>query len=116
MGSSMIMAGVGMAAIGFAGRYAVRAMPQMAQKMEEVAKGMPKLDSESWANSKYHKGGFDPKMNKREASLILGVSPTVNVKKIRDAHKKIMILNHPDRGGIPYLAAKINEAKDFLDK
>ena len=30
---------------------------------------VPKIDSESWANSKYYKGGFDPKMSKREASL-----------------------------------------------
>ena len=44
--------------------------------MEEAMKTMPtmpKLDSESWANSKYYKGGFDPKMNKREAALILGI-------------------------------------------
>ncbi len=41
--------------------------------MEEAVKTMPKLaDSQSWANSKYYKGGFDPKMNKREAALILG--------------------------------------------
>ena len=44
------------------------------------------------------------------------MSPTANAKKVRDAHKKIMIVNHPDRGGSPYLAAKINEAKDFMDK
>ena len=44
---------------------------------------MPKLDAAAWENSKYHKGGFDPKMTKREAALILGVSPNANVKKVR---------------------------------
>ena len=43
---------------------------------------MPKLDAAAWENSKYHKGGFDPKMTKREAALILGVSPNANVKKV----------------------------------
>ena len=62
---------------------------------------VPSLDSENWANSKYYKGGFDPKMTKREAALILGTSPTANVKKVRDAHKKLMILNHPNRGAVP---------------
>lgn len=87
----------------------------MSQKMAEAMKNLPKLDAESLANSKYYKGGFDPKMNKREASLILGVSPSASKTKIKDAHKRIMLLNHPDKGGSPYLAAKINEAKDLMD-
>lgn len=115
MASSVILAGLGVAAVGFAGKHLMRRMPAMSVKINEAIKNLPKFDAESLANSKYYKGGFDPKMNKREASLILGISPTAPKNKVKDAHKKIMLLNHPDRGGSPYLAAKINEAKDLLD-
>ncbi|KRG06590.1 mitochondrial import inner membrane translocase subunit TIM14 isoform X2 [Drosophila mojavensis] len=115
MTSSIILAGLGVAAVGFAGKHLLRRMPQMTSKFNEALKNLPKFDAESMANAKYYKGGFDPKMNKREASLILGVSPSASKLKVKDAHKRIMLLNHPDRGGSPYLAAKINEAKDFLD-
>lgn len=71
-----------MAAVGFAGRYVLRQMPNASVKFAEAVKNLPKFDAESLATSKYYKGGFEPKMTKREASLILGVSPTANKAKV----------------------------------
>lgn len=71
-----------MAAIGFAGRYVLKQIPNASTRFTEVIKNLPKFDTESLANSKYYKGGFEPKMTKREASLILGVSPTANKAKV----------------------------------
>lgn len=69
------------------------------------------------AGGKFLTGGFEPKMNAREALQILNLrETTLNKSKLKESHRKIMLLNHPDRGGSPYLATKINEAKDFLEK
>lgn len=76
------MTGLGLAAVGYAGRFVLRQAPNMSQKMAEAMKNMPKLDAESFANSRYYRGGFDSKMTKREAALILGVSPTASKTKV----------------------------------
>lgn len=62
---------------------------------DTISKTIP---STAFSNSKYYRGGFEPKMTRREAGLILGISPSANKNKIRDSHKRIMLLNHPDRG------------------
>ncbi|KAL2164597.1 hypothetical protein VTH06DRAFT_3814 [Thermothelomyces fergusii] len=65
----------------------------------------------------FYKGGFEPRMNKREAALILSLNEgSITKEKVRKAHRTLMLLNHPDRGGSPYLASKVNEAKEFLEK
>mmetsp|Transcript_16220 Transcript_16220/g.35054 ORF Transcript_16220/g.35054 Transcript_16220/m.35054 type:complete len:247 (+) Transcript_16220:59-799(+) len=66
--------------------------------------------------SKYYEGGFEEKMTRKEAALILGVRESTAIKRIKEAHRKLLILNHPDTGGSTFMAGKINEAKELLLK
>jgi DnaJ homolog subfamily C member 19 len=60
------------------------------------------------------RGGFLSEMTKREAAQILNVRESANERVVKDAHRRIMMANHPDSGGSSYVATKINEAKDML--
>ena len=53
-------------------------------------------------------------MDRREALNILGLADDASREAIIAAHRSLMQKLHPDRGGNDYLAAKINQAKDFL--
>ena len=44
----------------------------------------------------FYKGGFASTMTRREAQLILNVREGAVPDKIRDSHRKLMLINHPD--------------------
>ncbi|OEU22464.1 hypothetical protein FRACYDRAFT_267288 [Fragilariopsis cylindrus CCMP1102] len=66
--------------------------------------------------TKYYDGGFEDTMTRREAALILGVRESSSPARVKDAHRNLLILNHPDTGGSTFLAGKLNEAKELLLK
>ncbi|CCH62307.1 hypothetical protein TBLA_0H00140 [Henningerozyma blattae CBS 6284] len=63
-------------------------------------------------------GGFGYQMTEKEALLILNIKPNevnvLNQDLLKKKHRLAIVSNHPDRGGSPYLALKINEAKEIL--
>jgi len=48
--------------------------------------------------------------------IVIGVRKSASTEGIKDAHHRIMQINHPDKGGSAYMTAKINEAKLILLK
>uniref|UniRef100_A0A8C1S182 Mitochondrial import inner membrane translocase subunit TIM14 n=1 Tax=Cyprinus carpio TaxID=7962 RepID=A0A8C1S182_CYPCA len=75
----MVALGLTLAAAGFAGRYAMQAMKHMEPQVKLALEA-----SKSAFGSGYYRGGFEPKMTRREASLILG---------IRYLHKSLYLCN-----------------------
>ncbi|PKX98187.1 putative mitochondrial DnaJ chaperone (Tim14) [Aspergillus novofumigatus IBT 16806] len=102
--ASTFAVGLGVATAAFLGRAGYVALRRYQGGMNAMGKA-------------FYKGGFEPRMTRREAALILELPErSLNKDKVRKKHRQLMLLNHPDRGGSPYLATKINEAKEFLDK
>ncbi|ODQ80776.1 hypothetical protein BABINDRAFT_7466 [Babjeviella inositovora NRRL Y-12698] len=82
-----------------------------------LAAGMFKSKQPGIGGKPFFKGGFGTKMDAKEALQILNLKEsTLTKSRLKETHRRIMLLNHPDKGGSPFLATKINEAKDFLEK
>lgn len=78
-----------------------------------------RLNESLKARLEEYRGGFHGKMTESEALLILNISPeeieSLDDKMLKRKYRMIMLQNHPDKGGSPYLAMKLNEAREVLE-
>jgi hypothetical protein len=54
------------------------------------------------------------RMSTEEALDVLGLAPVPSAQQVRAAYRRLEQQLDPERGGTPYLMAKINEARDVL--
>lgn len=63
-------------------------------------------------------GGFFQRMSESEALLILNISPGeiahIDERLVKQRHRAAILRNHPDKGGSPFITAKINEAREVI--
>ena len=112
--ASAFVIGLGVAGVAVGVRVILHVGQQNAHILRNMK--MPTLPFSAMGGSGYLRGGFEAQMTRREAAQVLGLRDISSRDKIKEAHRRIMLLNHPDRGGSPFLASKINEAKDMMEK
>jgi hypothetical protein len=91
---------------------AIPFLPVLYQTLYEKLRGSKSKDTETSQPTA-------PLTSTEEAMEILGLSGDldkgeITAEMIQDAHRKLIQKLHPDRGGNDYLAAKINQARDYL--
>lgn len=127
---SPLIVGGGVAAVAYSGKIVLEAYDRRAARKaaeaaaaEEAAANGEKVEEKSggfvnWLSfmlgKNFYEGGFEDEMTRREAALILGIRESAPREKVREAHRRLALLNHPDTGGSTFVASKINEAKDKL--
>jgi len=80
--------------------------------------GLQTVD-DAHANGSSRANGHDKEvaagaMSEREALEILGLEHGAQDEDIHEAHRRLVQMVHPDRGGSHYLTVKINQAKKVL--
>lgn len=123
--NQLIIASIGAAAGAYALKVSIDAYQnhRKNKEAEAVAGGGDASSGDSAAGGfasafgrRFYEGGFERDMDKDEAAKILGVRKSAPLKRIKMAHRKLLMINHPDAGGSKLIAGKINEAKEVLSQ
>ena len=113
--STLIVGGIALATTAYAAKIGVEQYEAYkARPVKETSTTSKSGFFSGFSSKNFYDGPFEATMTRREAALILGVRESASIERIRNAHRKLLILNHPDTGGSTFLATKLNEAKDML--
>jgi hypothetical protein len=94
-----------------------RAADILAAYLDRMEHSPPRDGVGTSTGSRTHRAGhpsWDGPMSQDQALDVLGLDAGADDVTIRKAHRRLVQLVHPDRGGSNYLTAKVNQAKDVL--
>ena len=92
-------------------KFLRKVLPNVIRSLQELSDNIEgiKKQRNKWNNN-------SQLMSVDEARQILGLKHNASKDEITAAFKKLMLVNHPDKGGSQYIAAKIIQAKQILMK
>ncbi len=93
--------------------WSMRGLLSMFPQLRQIL-GLGAAASAGAAHANQKGQAHDEPMTAKRAAEILGIDENATPAEIRTAHRKLMGKMHPDKDGTDYLAALINEARDYL--
>lgn len=102
--------------------YLSKLAPRVVQRMSTQAAAGAAASAVGVPAYRQYEHGFLPTMTRHEALLVLGFPGGSGVmgmsepsaKEIKQRYRELMVTNHSDVSGSPYIAVKINEARQLL--
>lgn len=93
--------------------WSMRSLLSMIPQLKRIL-GFGATASAGAAHAHQRREAPNKPMTTKRAAEILGITEDASPAEIRTAHRKLMGKMHPDKDGTDYLAALINEARDYL--